>query len=59
MFSGASCHKVAGAFLAALLLASPAVAQQDYYKDKTLRFVVGYSPGGGFDIYTRAIAPHQ
>ena len=58
MFSGISCYKVAGAFLGALLLASPAVAQQDYYKGKTLQFVVGYSPGGGFDIYTRAIARH-
>jgi tripartite-type tricarboxylate transporter receptor subunit TctC len=41
-----------------LLLTAPAVAQQDFYKGKTLRFVVGYSPGGGFDIYTRAIARH-
>jgi tripartite-type tricarboxylate transporter receptor subunit TctC len=31
---------------------------QDYYKDKTVRFIVGYSPGGSFDLYTRAIARH-
>ena len=31
---------------------------QDFYKDKTIRFVVGYSPGGSFDLYTRVIARH-
>ena len=41
-----------------MLAATSAAAQQDHYRDKTLRFVVGYSPGGGFDIYTRAIARH-
>ena len=35
----------------------PAQAQ-DFYKDKTIRFVVGYSPGGSFDLYTRVIARH-
>ena len=28
------------------------------YKDKTLTFVVGYSPGGSFDLYARVIARH-
>ena len=58
MFKGKYSYQLAGVFFASLFLAAPAVAQQDYYKDKTLRFVVGYSPGGGFDIYTRAIARH-
>lgn len=35
----------------------PALAQ-DFYKDKTVRFIVGYSPGGSFDLYTRVIARH-
>jgi tripartite-type tricarboxylate transporter receptor subunit TctC len=56
MFAGISSYKFSIAVLTALLLTAPAAAQQDYYKDKTLRFVVGYSPGGGFDVYTRAIA---
>jgi tripartite-type tricarboxylate transporter receptor subunit TctC len=30
----------------------------DFYKGKTLRFIVGYSPGGGYDTYTRAVARH-
>jgi len=27
---------------------------EDFYKGKTIRFVVGYAPGGGYDTYTRA-----
>ena len=30
----------------------------DYYKGKTLRFIVAYSAGGTFDAYTRIIARH-
>ena len=35
-----------------------AARAQDSYKDKTIRFIVGYSPGGSFDLYTRVIARH-
>jgi tripartite-type tricarboxylate transporter receptor subunit TctC len=51
-------------FAAAPLLALFAVgdvAAQDeaaFYQGKTVRFVVGTSPGGGYDIYARALAPH-
>jgi tripartite-type tricarboxylate transporter receptor subunit TctC len=31
---------------------------QDFYRGKTVRFIVGYSPGGSFDLYTRVIARH-
>ncbi|MFQ5850090.1 MAG: Bug family tripartite tricarboxylate transporter substrate binding protein [Candidatus Binatia bacterium] len=31
---------------------------EEFYKGKTIRFVVGYSPGGGYDTYTRAAARH-
>ena len=30
----------------------------DFYKGKTIRFIVGYAPGGGYDTYTRALARH-
>jgi tripartite-type tricarboxylate transporter receptor subunit TctC len=36
--------------------ASMARAQE--YQDKTLTFIVGYSPGGSFDLYARVIARH-
>src|SRR5262245_8420853 len=35
-----------------------AFAQDDFYRGKTIRIVVGYSAGGGFDTYSRAIARH-
>lgn len=31
---------------------------EDFYKGKSIRFIVGYAPGGGYDTYTRAIARH-
>ncbi|MGB7946814.1 MAG: tripartite tricarboxylate transporter substrate-binding protein [Candidatus Binatia bacterium] len=33
-------------------------AGDDFYNGKSLRFIVGYAPGGGYDTYTRAIARH-
>ncbi len=38
-----------------LIVSSPTPAQ-DFYKDKTLRFIVGQAAGGGYDTYTRTIA---
>lgn len=52
-----------GKFFLAVLLglatgaAAPALAQE-FFKDKTVRFIVGYSAGGSFDLYTRTIARH-
>jgi tripartite-type tricarboxylate transporter receptor subunit TctC len=31
---------------------------EDFYKDKTIRFIVGQAAGGGYDAYTRFIAQH-
>lgn len=33
-------------------------AAEEFFKGKTLTFVVGFSAGGGFDTYTRLIARH-
>jgi tripartite-type tricarboxylate transporter receptor subunit TctC len=33
-------------------------AQDNFYKGKTIRMIVGTSAGGGFDTYTRTIARH-
>jgi tripartite-type tricarboxylate transporter receptor subunit TctC len=41
--------------------ALPARAQDGeraYFSGKTVRIVVGYGPGGGYDAYARMIAPH-
>jgi tripartite-type tricarboxylate transporter receptor subunit TctC len=37
---------------------SATVSAEDFYGGKTLRFVVGSEPGGGYDTYTRMIARH-
>ena len=44
-------------FLGFISLAS-AFAQDPFYKGKTVRIIVGFSPGGGFDVYSRAISRH-
>jgi tripartite-type tricarboxylate transporter receptor subunit TctC len=41
-----------------LLLSSPTSAAEEFYRDKTIRFVVGFEAGGGFDAYARLIARH-
>jgi tripartite-type tricarboxylate transporter receptor subunit TctC len=49
------------AVLVSIFVASinlPPADAQDFYKDKTIRFIVGYSAGGSFDLYTRVIARH-
>jgi tripartite-type tricarboxylate transporter receptor subunit TctC len=38
---------------------SATASAEDFYKGKTIRIVVGFSPGGGFDTYTRVIARHM
>ncbi|HWO41549.1 MAG TPA: tripartite tricarboxylate transporter substrate-binding protein [Candidatus Eisenbacteria bacterium] len=39
--------------------AAGAGADQDFYKGKTIRVIVGFAAGGGFDAYARAIARHM
>ncbi|MGH7887429.1 MAG: Bug family tripartite tricarboxylate transporter substrate binding protein, partial [Candidatus Binatia bacterium] len=34
-------------------------AQDNFYKGKTIRLIVGLAPGGGFDTYSRVIARHM
>jgi tripartite-type tricarboxylate transporter receptor subunit TctC len=46
-------------FSAALCFAADSSPAQDFYKGKVIRVIVGGSAGGGFDIYTRAMARHM
>jgi len=43
---------------AAVVVGFGSASAQEFYKDKTLTFIVGYSPGGTYDQYTRLIARH-
>ena len=31
----------------------------DFYKGKTVQLVVGYGPGGGYDVYARVLSRHM
>jgi tripartite-type tricarboxylate transporter receptor subunit TctC len=57
--------KARGVFLLPILIISLslvtsalAASVEDFYKGKTIQFVVGGSAGGGYDTYTRLIARH-
>jgi tripartite-type tricarboxylate transporter receptor subunit TctC len=38
---------------------SPAIAQTDFFQGKTIRIIVGYSPGGGYDALARMLSRHM
>ena len=44
--------------LAAMSLPLGAQAQEEFYKSKTLTFIVGFGPGGGYDLYARVLGRH-
>ena len=54
----AALRIMANVFLSSMLLLWPmqAWAQEPFFKGKTVRIVVGFAAGGGFDTYSRAIA---
>ena len=47
--------------LASWLIANPtrAIAQSDFYQGKTIRIIVGFSPGGGYDALARMLSRHM
>ncbi|MDO9443412.1 MAG: hypothetical protein Q7T73_21225 [Beijerinckiaceae bacterium] len=52
---------LACAFACALHMPLPAQAQQsveEFYRGRNLNLVVGYGPGGGYDVYARLVARH-
>ncbi|MGE5218073.1 MAG: Bug family tripartite tricarboxylate transporter substrate binding protein [Chloroflexota bacterium] len=42
----------------AILATGADATAEDFYKGKTIRFIVGQAPGGGYDTYIRTIARH-
>jgi tripartite-type tricarboxylate transporter receptor subunit TctC len=40
-------------------LISPAFGQEKFFEGKTIRIIVGFSAGGGFDAHSRAIGRHM
>jgi tripartite-type tricarboxylate transporter receptor subunit TctC len=53
-------HGVAGLPAMLLALANPAHAQpvEDFYRGKTVTVLVGFTAGGGYDVYARLLGRH-
>lgn len=56
--------RLLGLLILSFLIGAPhsahaAAADQDFYRGKTIRVIVGFAAGGGFDAYARAIARHM
>ena len=45
--------------LAVLTSAPAAAAETDFYSGKTIQVLIGFSAGGGYDIYARTLARHM
>lgn len=56
--AGAALSLLCGLAMAVSLAPAQAEDAMAYYKGKTVHFIVGYSPGGGYDSYARMLAPH-
>ena len=50
----------AAALFAGLTLMPHACADSvaDFYKGRTINLIVGYGPGGGYDLFARLLARH-
>lgn len=46
-------------FMLSSFLSATGSAQEPFYKGKTIRIVVGFTAGGGYDMYSRLIARHM
>lgn len=53
-------RSIAAILAAATLTGTTASAETpaEFFKGKTMRFIVGYNPGGGYDVYARVLANH-
>src|SRR5262245_58874293 len=49
----------AGMIAAATSAQTSAYAQAEFYKDKTVTYIVATAPGGGYDTYGRLVAEYM
>jgi tripartite-type tricarboxylate transporter receptor subunit TctC len=49
----------AAIFTLLILHGSPGQSQTPFYQGKTVRIIVGFSPGGSYDLWSRVIATHM
>ena len=57
-FAARGVSRIAGLACVTSILwsGSPGALAQDFYKGKTISIIVGFGPGGGYDLYARLIA---
>ena len=53
-----SLFVAASAGLLLFTMTSALAIANDFYAGKTIRFIVGFAAGGGYDTYTRTVARH-
>jgi tripartite-type tricarboxylate transporter receptor subunit TctC len=55
-----SIGRLAAAAVASICAGTQAQAQtvSDFYRGRTVNLVIGYAPGGGYDLYARTLARH-
>ena len=46
-------------FIGFLFISGVALGAAPFYEGKTIRIIVGYSAGGGYDTYARVISRHM
>ena len=49
---------VAGLLIGGTLAASAQAPAPNYYAGKTVQMVIGFGPGGGYDLWARTVARH-
>jgi tripartite-type tricarboxylate transporter receptor subunit TctC len=59
LLRGGAMKHIVPALIACLLWHSNAGAQTSFYQGKTVRIIVGFSPGGAYDVWGRLIAHHM
>jgi len=61
VFRKFGCIAASMIFAAALLAMAPARADgvESFYKGRTVQVAIGYSVGGGYDLYARLVAEHM
>jgi tripartite-type tricarboxylate transporter receptor subunit TctC len=58
MLRAIACLACAIALLASALPSAQAEPVADFYRGKTISLLVGFPPGGGYDLYARVVSPY-
>src|SRR5215469_4879044 len=57
-FAAGLMRRICVSLWLAVLPLDPVADAAEFYKDRTITFIIGSAPGGGYDTYSRLIASH-